>query len=47
MKIAPVRRVSRNGRVLIVAHSDRSENIRTISARKTTLRERKHCEEEN
>jgi uncharacterized DUF497 family protein len=39
--------MSRNGRVLIVAHSDRSENIRIISARKTTLRERKHYEEEN
>ena len=25
------------GRVLIVAHSDRGENIRIISARKTTL----------
>ena len=39
--------MSRNGRVLIVAHSDRGENIRIIRARKTTLRERKHCEEEN
>jgi hypothetical protein len=38
---------SSNGRVLIVAHSDRGENIRIISARKTTLRERKHYEEEN
>ena len=38
---------SRNGCVLIVAHSDRGENIRIISARKTTLRERKHYEEEN
>jgi uncharacterized protein len=38
---------SRNGSVLIVAHSDRGENIRIISARKTTLRERKHYEEEN
>jgi len=34
-------------RVLIVAHSDRGENIRIISARKATLRERKHYEEEN
>ena len=34
--------MSRNGRVLIVAHSDRGENIRIISARNTTLRERKH-----
>jgi uncharacterized protein len=39
--------MSRNGRVLMVAHSDRGENIRIISARKTTLRERKHYEEEN
>jgi len=39
--------MSRNGRVLIVAHSDRGENIRIISARKATLRERKHYEEEN
>jgi uncharacterized protein len=38
---------SRNGSVLIVAHSDRGENIRIISARRTTLRERKHYEEEN
>ena len=29
--------MSRVGRVLIVAHSDRGENIRIISARKTTL----------
>jgi uncharacterized protein len=39
--------ISRNGRVLIVAHSDRGENIRIISAPKTTLRERKHYEEES
>jgi len=39
--------MSRNGRVLIVAHSDRGENIMIISTRKTTLRERKHYEEEN
>ena len=39
--------MSRVGRVLIVAHSDRGENIRIISARKTTLHERKHYEEEN
>lgn len=39
--------MSRAGRVLIVAHSDRGENIRIISARKTTLRERKHYEEKN
>jgi hypothetical protein len=35
------------GRVLIVAHLDRNENIRIISARKTTQRERKHYEEEH
>jgi len=35
------------GRVLIVAHLDRNENIRIISARKTTRRERKHYEEKN
>lgn len=34
-------------RVLIVSHADRKENIRIISARKTTPRERKHHEEEN
>ena len=39
--------MSRAGRALSVAHSDRGENIRIISARKTTLRERKHYEEEN
>jgi uncharacterized DUF497 family protein len=39
--------ISRNGRVLIVAHSDRGENVRIISARKTTLHERKYYEEEN
>jgi uncharacterized protein len=33
--------------IVIVAHSDRGENIRIISARKTTLGERKHYEEEN
>jgi uncharacterized protein len=32
-------------RVLIVAHTDRDENIRIINARKTTQRERKHYEE--
>jgi uncharacterized DUF497 family protein len=35
------------GRVLLVAHADREANIRIISARKTTARERKHYEEEN
>jgi len=35
------------GRVLMVAHLDRNENIRIIRARKTTKRERKHYEEKN
>lgn len=39
--------ISNAGRLLIVAHADRGENIRIISARKTTLRERKHYEEKN
>jgi hypothetical protein len=34
-------------RVLIVAHTDRGENVRIISARKATRRERKHYEENN
>jgi uncharacterized DUF497 family protein len=34
-------------RVLIVAHAERSENIRIISARLTTQRERRHYEESN
>mgnify|MGYP001613897053 CR=1 FL=1 len=38
---------SRSGRVLIVAHTDREENIRIISARKTTRQERRHYEEKN
>jgi uncharacterized protein len=37
--------MSRAGRLLIVAHSDRGENIRIISARQTTARERKQYEE--
>jgi hypothetical protein len=39
--------MSHAGRVLIVAHADRDENIRVISARRATPRERKHYEEEN
>jgi len=35
------------GRLLIVAHADRGENIRIISARKTTLCERKQYQQEN
>jgi hypothetical protein len=33
------------GRVLIVAHTDRGDNVRIISARKTTKREREYYEE--
>jgi len=36
---------SRTGRVLVVAHTDRGDNIRIISARKTTRRERRYYEE--
>ena len=39
--------MSSANRVLIVAHTDRAENIRIISARKTTQFERKHYEETN
>jgi hypothetical protein len=39
--------MSSAGRILIVAHMDRDEDIRIISARKTTQRERKHYEEKN
>ena len=39
--------MSNSGRLLIVAHADRGENIRIISARKTTQHERKHYEEKN
>jgi len=37
--------MSRLGRVLIVAHTDRRGNIRIISARKTTRQERRYYEE--
>jgi hypothetical protein len=36
--------VSRSGRVLIVAHADRADSIRVISARKTTPRESRQYE---
>jgi uncharacterized DUF497 family protein len=39
--------MSNANRVLIVAHTDRGESIRIISARKATPLERKHYEEEN
>jgi uncharacterized DUF497 family protein len=35
------------GRTLVVAHADRGDHIRIISARKTTGRERESYEEEN
>jgi len=37
--------MSRSGRLLLVAHTDRGENIRIISARQATRRERKQYEE--
>ena len=39
--------MSRSGRILLVAHTDRGENVRIISARKTTPQERRHYEEES
>ena len=33
------------GRILVVAHTDRGENVRIISARKATRREKTHHEE--
>ena len=38
--------MSRAGRVLIVAHTDRRNNIRIISARKVTRKERRYYEED-
>lgn len=35
------------GRLLIIAHADRGENIRIISARKATPRERNQYEQDN
>jgi uncharacterized DUF497 family protein len=37
--------MSRSGRVLMVAHADRGDRVRIISARKTTSQERRHYEE--
>lgn len=37
--------LSNVSRTLIVAHADRDEKIRIISARRTTQRERRHYEE--
>jgi uncharacterized DUF497 family protein len=39
--------MSSAGRVLMVAHADRGESIRIISARKATAREREHYEEKS
>ncbi len=39
--------MSNSNRLLIVAHVDRGESIRIISARKTTQGERKQYEQEN
>ena len=36
---------SSTGRHLVLAHADRGQNVRIISARKMTLRERKQYEE--
>jgi uncharacterized protein len=38
---------SSKGRVLVVIHTERGENIRLISARKATKSERRDYEEEN
>ena len=37
--------MSRFGRVLMVAHTERGDNFRIISARKTTRQERRYYEE--
>jgi hypothetical protein len=37
--------MSRDRRLLIVAHAERGRNIRIISARKATAHERRHYEE--
>lgn len=39
--------LSNRGRLLMVAHTDRGDRIRIISARKTTRQERKFYEEES
>jgi uncharacterized protein len=39
--------ISSTGRLLILAHGDSGENIRIISARETTPRERTNYEEKN
>ena len=37
--------LARSGRVLVVAHTDRGEKLRIISARQTTRHERQYYEE--
>ena len=37
--------VSEDGRLLVVAHTDRKDSVRIISARPVTRRERRFCEE--
>ncbi len=37
--------MSQSGKVLMVAHTDRGDKIRVISARKTTRKERRYYEE--
>jgi len=37
--------MAQSGQVLMVAHTDRGDNIRIISARRTTRQERKYYEE--
>ena len=37
--------MSLSGKVLMVAHTDRGDNVRIISARKTTRQERRYYEE--
>ena len=39
--------MSNTGRLLMIAHADRGDNIRIISARKATPRERNHYEQDN
>lgn len=37
--------MSQSGRVLMIAHTDRGDNIRIISARRATRKERRYYEE--
>ncbi len=38
---------SHQGKMLVVVHTERSNNVRIISARRASRRERKHYEESN